>query len=69
MRHSLKVSVSKEPQIGGVVTCRNIGIREKLLRFFFGAKRRVTILIPGDSVEELAICDMAKEGGEKGHEQ
>jgi hypothetical protein len=28
----------------------------------------VTILVPGDSVQELAICEI-DEGGEKNHEQ
>ncbi len=64
MKHSLKVSVSKEPQTAGIVTCRNVTIRERLLRFLFGDKQRVTVLIPGDSVDEIAICEEAKEGGE-----
>lgn len=64
MKHSLKVSVSKEPQTGGVVTCRNVTVREKLLSFLLGDKKHITILIPGDSVEELAICETAGKGGE-----
>ena len=63
MKHKLKISVSKEPQTGGIVTCRNLTIREKLLRLLFGDKRRVTVLIPGDSVGEIAICETEK-GGE-----
>lgn len=64
MKHNLKISVSKEPQKGGIVTCRNVTIRERILRFFLGDKQRVTILIPGDSVEELAICETAKGGND-----
>ena len=64
MKHKLKISVSKAPQTAGVVTCRSVGIRERILRFLFGNKQRVTILIPGDSVEEVAICEEMK-GGEK----
>ena len=63
MRHSLKISVSKEPQTAGIVTCRNVTIRERLLKFFLGDKQRVTVLIPGDSVDEIAICEETKEGG------
>ena len=63
MKHSLKVSVSKQPQTAGVVTCRNVTVREKLLRFLFGDKQHLTIIVPGDSVEELAICETEK-GGE-----
>ena len=62
MKHKVKVSVSKDPQIGGIVTCRNLTVRERLLRFLFGDKRRVTVLIPGDSVGEIAICE-TEEGG------
>jgi len=56
MKHNLKISVSKAPQTGGVVTCRTVGIRERFLRFLFGRKQRLTILIPGDSIDEVAIC-------------
>ena len=47
MKHKLKISVSKEPQTGGIVTCRSVSVRERLLRLFFGKGRRVTVLIPG----------------------
>ena len=63
MKHKLKISVSKQPQTGGIVTCRNLTVRERLLRFLLGDKRRVTVLIPGDSVGEIAICE-TKEGGD-----
>jgi len=62
MKHKLKVSVSKQPQTAGVVTCKSLSIREKFLALLFGDKRRITILIPGDSVDELAICE-TEEGG------
>lgn len=62
MRQKLKVCVSKEPQTSGFVTCRSKSIREKLLAFLFGDKKRITILIPGDSVQELAICESDKGG-------
>ena len=64
MKHNLKISVSKKPQTGGIVTCRNVTVRERILRFLLGDKQRVTILIPGDSVEELAICETRKGGNE-----
>jgi|JUEG02.1.fsa_nt_gi hypothetical protein len=64
MKHNLKISVSKMPQTGGIVTCRNVTVRERILRFLLGDKQRVTILIPGDSVQELAICETTKGGNE-----
>jgi hypothetical protein len=65
MRHKLKISVSKRPPEGGVVTFRTYDVRERLLRALFGDKRKVTVLIPGDSVDEIAIC----EKGGTAHEQ
>ncbi len=63
MKRKLKISVSKQPQTGGIVTCRNLTVRERLLRLLFGDKRRMTVLIPGDSIGEIAICE-TKEGGD-----
>lgn len=67
MKHNLKISVSKTPQTGGIVTCRNVTIRERFLRFLLGDKHKLTILVPGDTVQELAISEI-KEGG-LNHEQ
>ncbi|MDF2858858.1 MAG: hypothetical protein K0Q87_4709 [Neobacillus sp.] len=67
MKHNLKISVSKHPQSGGFVTCRNVTIRERFLRFLLGEKQKLTILVPGDTVQELAISEI-KEGG-LNHEQ
>ena len=61
MKHNLKISVSKKPQTGGVVSCRNVTIRERFLRFLLGDKQKITILVPGDTVQELAISEI-KEG-------
>jgi hypothetical protein len=64
MKHSLKISVSKVPRTLGVVTCRSVSLRERFLRFLFGSKQRVTILIPGDNVEEVTISEPTG-GGER----
>ena len=62
MKHNLKISVSKKPMTGGVVACRSISLRDKLLTFLFGQKNKVMILVPGDSVEIVSITEIA-EGG------
>ena len=69
MKHKLKISVSKEPQTGGVVTCRSVSIRDRILRFLFGDERRVTVLVPGDSVSEIAICETGKGGNGNGQSE
>lgn len=62
MKHNLKISVSKEPQHDGIVQCRNISIREKLLTRLLGHQQQMMILIPGNSVSTVSITDLA-EGG------
>ncbi len=62
MDHTLKISVSKKPASDGIVSCRSISVRERFLRFLFGEKQRLTIIVPGDSVRELAVSEV-KEGG------
>ena len=62
MKHNLRISVSNEPQTGGVVQCRSVSLREKLLTLLLGRKERMMILIPGNSVAELSIVEMP-EGG------
>ena len=39
MKHNLTISVSKDPRRGGVLQCKNISIREKLLTKLFGRKQ------------------------------
>ena len=62
MRHNLEVSVLK-PADGGVVRCKRVGIRERLMRLLFGEIRRMTIIIPGDTVDALRICEVPEGGG------
>jgi len=62
MKHNLRISVSNEPQTGGVVRCRNVSLREKVLTRLLGKQERVMILIPGNSVAELSIVE-TPEGG------
>lgn len=62
MKHTLQISVSKKPVSGEIVACRNVSVRERFLRFLLGDKQRLTIIVPGDSVQELAINEVG-EGG------
>lgn len=62
MKHNLKISVSKEPKTGGIVQCRSVTLREKLLTRLLGAPQRVMVLIPGNTVESLSIIELP-EGG------
>lgn len=62
MKHNLKINVSKEPKTGGIVQCRSVTLREKLLTRLLGASQRVMVLIPGNTVESLSIIELP-EGG------
>lgn len=68
MKHTLQISVSKETPEGGIVSYRHVTVREKFLRFLLGSRQRVTVIVPGDSVESLSINEVSKEGG-RGDEQ
>lgn len=61
MRHTLKIMVSKEHANGGVVSCRHRTVREKLLHRLFGDPVKLTVLVPGDTVDEVAITEVGKE--------
>lgn len=62
--HNLKISVSRKPLNGGIVAYRRVTVREKLLRFLFGNPVRLTVIVPGNSVESVSI-ERIQEGGEK----
>lgn len=59
MRHTLNIKVSKQRANGGVLACRQVTVREKLLRFLLGSPVKLTVLVPGDSVDEVAIREVA----------
>ena len=62
MRHNLKISVSKEPQSGGIVQCRNVSLREKLLTRLLGRRAKEMILVPRNSVESVCITEVRSGG-------
>ena len=65
MKHTLKISVSKDSPGDGIVSCRRVTLREKLLKRLFGDKQRLTVIVPGDSVESLSIHEVGREGGKE----
>ena len=66
MKHTLRISVSKKSVNGGIVACRSVSVRERFLRFLLGDKQRLTIIVPGDSVRELAISEVMEGGNVHG---
>ena len=63
MRHNLSIRVSNNPQNGGIVACRTVSIREKLFTLLLGPKQQVMVVVPGNSVESIAITEVQMGGG------
>lgn len=57
MKHTLNITVSKERETGGIMACRQLTIRERLLCFLLGAPVKLTVIVPGDSVDEVSIFE------------
>ena len=68
MNHNLKITVSKKPLKGGIVRCRRITMRERMLQHLFGEKRRLMVIVPSDSVESVSITELP-DGGDEVNEQ
>jgi len=66
MKHTLQISVSKKPVNSGAVSVRRVSVRERLMRFLFGDTVRLTVIVPGNSVEELSIREVAEGGNVHG---
>lgn len=62
MNHTLNIKVSRERLSGRIMACRRLTMRERLLRFFLGSPVKLTVIVPGDSVDEVAIFEKGKEG-------
>ena len=55
MKHNLKISIARAPDSGGIVRCRTVSMRERVLRCLFGDMRRITVIVPGGSVQALSV--------------
>lgn len=66
MKQTLQISVSKKPVNSGAVSVRRVSVRERLMRFLFGDTVRLTVIVPGNSVEELSIREVAEGGNVHG---
>lgn len=55
MKPKLTVSISKKPKTDGIMSVKQISVREKILRFFFGKKVDMVIFVPGEQIDEVVI--------------
>ena len=70
MKQHLTVSFSRKPKPGGIVNVRNVTVRERnvtvrerILRLLLGDAQKLTIIVPGNTVETVAIRE-TEEGGD-----
>ena len=64
MKHDLKISIRREQPLGGIVRCRTLTLRERLLDRLLGKNHRVTLIVPGDNVERVSITELPEGGDE-----
>jgi len=65
MKHNLKISVSKKPQTDGLVSCKAVMVKERMLRKLFGTSEKVMVIVPGDMTGDITICEARSKGGER----
>ena len=66
MKHKVKISVANESSIGGIVTCKKKKMKRGLFKRLFGINPdKETIIIPGDSVQDVTIQEVAEARGAK----
>ena len=68
MNHTLQITVDNKKRNRGIVTCRSISVRERLLRFLLGSPIKLTVIVPGDSVEEIAIKEISERSEKYGRD-
>ena len=68
MNHTLQITVDNKNRNRGIVTCRSVSVREKLLRFLLGSPIKLTVIVPGDSVEEIGIKEISERSEKYGRD-
>ena len=63
MKHHLRIDVSKKPVNRGIAAVRTLTVRERLMRFLFGDKIKLTVIVPGNSVKGICIREIPDLGG------
>lgn len=51
VEHQLTISVAGNPRSKGVVSFKQLTIRERILRYLLGSKSQIMVIAPGQSVK------------------
>lgn len=55
MGDNVRISISRKPQAGGIIHMKQVRLRERVLRWLFGAQQKILVLAPADEVEQVEI--------------
>lgn len=61
MANKVSISVTKHPRQDGVVSMRNVMIRERLLRLLLGNPHHLMVIAPGKDVQQLEINEIKED--------
>lgn len=65
MANKVSISVAQHPHQEGVVSMRNITIRERLLRLLLGKPHHLMVIAPGNDVQQLQINEVKEDSHER----
>ena len=55
MRHNVNLTLGNQNKREQLINLRTISLRERLTRFLLGDKHKYTIVVPGDSIDQVTI--------------
>lgn len=55
MRHKVNLTLGKQAQREQLIKLQTISLRERIARFLLGDKQKYTLVVPGDSIEQVTI--------------
>lgn len=58
MANKVSIKVTKHPYQEGIVSMRNITIRERLLRLLLGKPHHLMVIAPGKDVQQLQVNEV-----------
>lgn len=65
MANKISILVAKHPRQDGVVSMRNVTIRERLLRLLLGKPHHLMVITPGKDVQQLQINEVKEDSYER----
>ena len=62
-KHSVQINVMPGSMQGkrGILHCRRVGIRNRILTALFGSSTQYLVLVPSGSVESVSVKEIAEE--------